>query len=135
MCMIYESHRIINEPMTVYAVRIKIDDNFCKSPFKELLWRIGVERIEEDFAESMCFYYGMEIGEGFFHVMKTKEDAELLAMLILKHNHTNNLAVYECEVSANSIVVDGKIPIHVIGAGMECYAVTRLKVVRLLEEL
>ena len=135
MCMIYESHKITNEPITVYAVRVKVDDKFCKSPFMELLWQIGVERIEEDFAKSMCFYYGMEIGEGFFHVMKTRKDAAFLAKLILKCNHTHNLAVYECEVSSNAIVVDGYIPENVIGSGMKCYAVTRLKVVKLLEKL
>ena len=134
MCMIYESHRITNEPITVYAVRIKMDDNFCKSPFQGLLWQIGVERIEEYDAKNMSFYYGMEISEGFFHVMKNKQDAAKLALDIKWCNGTHDLAVYECEVSAYAIVVDGHIPENVIGAGMECYAATRLKVVKLVEE-
>lgn len=135
MCMIYEAHRITNEPITVYAVRVKVDDNFCKSPFMELLWQIGVERSEEDFAESMCFHCGMEISEGFFHVMKSRSAAAKLALDIEECNGTHDLAVYECEVSSGSLLIDGYIPSNIIGCGMSCYCVTRLKVIRLVEEL
>ena len=135
MCMIYEAHRITNKPITVYAVRVKVDDKFCKSPFMGLLWQIGVERSEEDFAESMSFHNGMDISEGFFHVMKTRKDAEFMAWLIMHIMGIETLAVYECEVSAGAIVVDGKISPSSIGEGMKCCAVTRLKVIRLVEEL
>jgi hypothetical protein len=49
--MIYKSHKKIRKPITVYAVRVKIDDKFCKSPIIEMVWQLGVERIEEDDAE------------------------------------------------------------------------------------
>jgi hypothetical protein len=134
MCMIYKSHKMIRKPITVYAVRIKVDDNFCKSPFQDLLWKLGVERIEEDVAKDMHFHDGMEIGEGFFHVMKSKRDAVKLALDIEKCNGTYDLAIYECEVSSGSFLIDGYIPAWVIGYGMKCYCVTRLKVVKLVEE-
>jgi hypothetical protein len=134
MCMIYKSHKRIRKPITVYAVRIKVDDKFCKSPFTKLLWQLGVERIEEDYAKNMSFYDGMEISEGFFHVMKSKRDAVKLALDIEECCETHDLAVYECEVSGGSFLIDGYIPAWVIGYGMKCYCVTRLKVVKLVAE-
>jgi hypothetical protein len=132
MCMIYKSHKMIRKPITVYAVRIKVDDNFCKSPFQGLLWQLGVERIEEDDAKNMSFYDGMEISEGFFHVMKSRLAAAKLALDIEECCGTHDLAVYECEVSSGSFLIDGYIPLWTIGNGMKCYCVTRLKVVKLV---
>jgi hypothetical protein len=134
MCMIYKHHKITRKPITVYAVRIKVDDNFCKSPFQELLWKLGVEKIEEDVAKDMHFYDGMEISKGFFHVMKSRRDAINLALDIEECCGTNDLAIYECEVSSGSFLIDGYIPSRGIGCGMKCYCVTKLKINRLVAD-